>query len=379
MNDKLTRSLLWLAGVGAVVTAIGWIVATERTCAAVLMAATYVIGIALGGLVFVALAYVTRAGWSVALRRVPEAMSSILPLGAGLMAIALVGAPVLYHWIEDVHHDPLLAKKAAWLDGGFFMVRSVVYLTVWLLFGRAIRRISRKQDETGDPRLTGQNLVLSTLFLICFALTFTLASFDWIMSIEAHWFSTVFAVYCFSGMFVAALATITLVSIVLRRRGVFAGVLRDEHLHDLGKLTLGFTTFWAYIWFCQYMLIWYSNMPEETSYYITRFSGAWGPLMIANVVVNWLIPFLVLLPRPAKRREGVMIWVAILLLVGRAFDIYLLIQPGLFDTPHFGFWELAPLAATLPIAAIVLFRAFGRAAPVPSKDPMLVESMAYHN
>ena len=281
--------------------------------------------------------------------------------------------------MDHDHHDALLAKKAAWLSSGFFYVRAVIYLGVWLLFARAIRRVSVRQDETGDVAATGTNLRLSTLFLICFAITFSFACFDWIMSIEAHWFSTVYAIYCFSGVFVAALAAVTLVSILLKRQGTFAKVLRDDHLHDLGKLTLGFTTFWAYIWFCQYMLIWYSNMPEETSYYISRFSGAWGPLMIANLVVNWLIPFIVLLPRPAKRNEGVMFWVAILLLVGRVLDLFLLIQPGLFDTPRFGIWEFAPLAATVPIAVIVLVRAFGSAAPVPSKDPMLVESMHYHN
>ena len=378
MDDRLNRTLLRIAAIGGVVTLLGYLISKERTCAAVLMSATYVLGIALGGLAFVALAYVTRAGWSTALRRVPEAMAGLLPLGAGLMALALVGSPVLYHWIHDGHHDPILAKKAAWLDGGFFIVRSVVYLAVWIAFGRAILRVSRRQDETGDARLTGQNLVLSTLFLICFALTFSLASFDWMMSIEAHWFSTVFAIYCFSGLFVAALATITVVSIVLRRRGVFAGILREDHLHDLGRLTIGFATFWAYIWFCQYMLIWYSNIPEETSYYITRFSGAWGPLMIANVVVNWFIPFLVLLPRPAKRRESVMLPVAILLLVGRAFDVYLLVQPGLMASPHFGVWEIAPFAFALPVAGLALVRAFGRAAPVPRKDPMLPESLHYH-
>ena len=293
--------------------------------------------------------------------------------------LALLFGPYLYEWMDHDHHDALLAKKAAWLNTGFFYVRAVIYLGVWLLFARAIRRVSVRQDETGDVQATATNLRLSTLFLICFAFTFSFACFDWIMSIEAHWFSTVYAVYCFSGMFVAAIAAITVISILLKRHGPFAQVLRDDHLHDLGKLTIGFSTFWAYIWFCQYMLIWYSNMPEETSYYISRFSGSWGPLMVANLVVNWLVPFVVLLPRPAKRNEGVMFWVAILLLVGHVLDLFLLIQPGLFDTPRFGIWEIAPLVATVPIAVIVLMLAFGSAAPVPKNDPMLVESMHYHN
>jgi len=379
MHENTKRSLLAVAAVGALLTIAGWLVNTPRTSAGVLLAASWVLGIGLGGLAFIAFGYVTRAGWSAALRRVPEAMAGTLPLGAGLMLLALLFGPYLYEWMHEEHHDALLAKKTAWLNSGFFYVRAVFYLAVWLFFARAIRRVSVGQDESGDVGATATNLRLSTIFLICFALTFSFASFDWIMSIEAHWFSTVYAVYCFSGMFVSAIAAVTLISILLKRHGPFGKVLREDHLHDLGKLTLGFTTFWAYIWFCQYMLIWYSNMPEETSYYITRFSGAWGPLMFANLVVNWLVPFVVLLPRPAKRKEGVMFWVAILLLVGRVLDLFLLIQPGLFDTPRFGIWELAPLAATVPIAVIVLMRAFGQAAPVPKHDPMMVESMHYHN
>ncbi|MHC4954566.1 MAG: hypothetical protein ACYTGZ_11820 [Planctomycetota bacterium] len=370
--------LRWVAGVGLLLTLVGWLAAPERTCAAVLMAALWVLGIGLGGLAFVAFTYVTRAGWSTALRRVPEAMAATVPLGAVLMAVALAGAPVLYDWIHEVDHDPLLAKKAAWLNVGFFFLRSVLYLAVWIYFARAIRRVSMLQDVTGGVGATARNLRLSTLFVVCFIITFSLACFDWIMSIEAHWFSTVFAVYCFSGMFLAGLAAITLVSILLKRRGVFAKVLREDHLHDLGRLMIGFSTFWAYIWFCQYMLIWYSNMPEETSYYVTRMSGSWGPLMVANVVVNWLVPFLVLLPRPTKRNEGIMFWVAILFLVGRAFDLYLLVQPGLLDSPAFGVWELAPFAATVPMLVIAFHRAFAQANPIPQKDPMLSESLGYH-
>ena len=381
MNESTKRILVGIAAVGAILTLFGLIIDTGRvrTAGGLLLAASWVLGIGLGGLAFVALGYITRAGWSAAIRRVPEAMAGTLPLGAAFMLVALALGPFIYQWMDHDHHDALLEKKAAWLNSGFFYVRAVIYLGIWLFFARAIRRVSVRQDETGDVAATGVNLRLSTIFMICFALTFSFACFDWIMSIEAHWFSTVFAIYCFSGMFLAAIAAITLISILLKRQGTFAGVLREDHLHDLGKLMLGFATFWAYIWFCQYMLIWYSNMPEETSYFITRFSGAWGPLMFANLAVNWLVPFLVLLPRPAKRNEGVMFWVAILLLVGRAFDLFLLIQPGLYESPHFGVWEIAPLAATVPIAVIVLMRAFGRANPVPRQDPMLGESLHYHN
>ena len=274
--------------------------------------------------------------------------------------------------------DPLIEKKRAWLNAGFFMVRATLYLAVWILFGAALRRLSRSQDENGDGGSLGKFTALSAIFLIVFAVTFSGACFDWIMSLEAHWFSTVFAVYCFSGLFVAALAAITVTAILLRRRGPLKGILRPDHLHDIGKLTLGFTTFWAYIWFCQYMLIWYSHIPEETSYYVTRFHGAWGPLTVLNPIVNWLIPFLILLPRPSKRNESIMLGVALLLLVGRWLDLYLLVNPALMHAPHFGIWEIAPVAAGLSLAVLGFFTVFSKANPVPRRDPLLIESLHHH-
>jgi len=376
-SARVARTLRAAAGVGLLLTAAGWLLAPARTAAGVLVAAQLLLGLGLGGLVFVAFAYVSKAGWSVALRRVPEAFAGLLPLGAAATALALAGAPVLYEWMGD-HHDALLEHKAPWLNAPGFFARAAVFLALWLGFGAAIRRVSRAQDESGDPRLTGRNVVLSTLFLATLMITFSLASFDWIMSIEAHWFSTVFAIYCFSGLFLAALAAITLAAVAAERRGLLPA-LRADHLHDLGKLTFGFATFWAYIWFCQYMLIWYTNIPEEASYYAVRFGGAWGPLMYANIAVNWLVPFLLLLPRDAKRDRDAMVRVAVLLLAGRVLDLVLLVQPGLLDGPRFGVWELGPLAAVAAVAALALPRIFRRAPAVPERDPMLAESLHYHN
>ena len=376
MSDKEAGIVKIILVVGALLTLVGYLVARERTAAAVLVSATYVLGLGLGGLLFLVFGFLTNAGWSTAIRRVPEALGGLLPLGALLMVLSLAGMPVLYEWTHS--NDPLIQKKAAWLNEGFFLVRAAIYLALWLLFGAALRAMSRKQDQTGDPRSVARMTALSAVFLIVFAFTFSAASFDWIMSLEAQWFSTVFGVYCFSGVFLAALAAITVGAILLRRRGPLRGILRPDHLHDMGKLMLGFSTFWAYIWFCQYMLIWYSHIPEETSYYVARFHGAWGPLMVLNPIVNFLVPFLVLLSRPAKRSESVMLGVALLLLVGRWLDLYLLVNPALMSSPQFGVWEIAPVLMGLSLAAMAFFRVFRRGNPVPGKDPMLVESLHHH-
>ena len=373
LPHRWRRTLRGLALAGVLGTLLGWIFDRGRICPAMLMAGFYAIGIGLGGVLFIAFSYVTKAGWSVALRRVPEAMAATLPVGAALMVLALLGAPWLYEW---THEGVVEGAKAAWFDTGSFMARAMIYLLVWLLLGAAIRAVSVRQDRTGDVAATARNTTLSAIFLVVFAITFTLACFDWLMSLEPHWYSTVFAVYNFSGLFVGALATMTVLIVALRRLGPLEGIVKPDHLHDIGKLTFGFATFWAYIWYCQHMLIWYGNLPEETGYFALRQSGAWGPLMVLNPVVNWLIPFLVLLPRPSKRSESVMLNVALLLLAGRWLDLYVMVQPpSQPGGPRFGIWEIAPMLAALSLVALALFRALGKANLLPRHDPMLVESL----
>jgi hypothetical protein len=371
------RGLVAVGVAGVLVTALGLLVNPARAWPNVLLAAFLALGLALGGLLFVAFAFVTKAGWSVAVRRVPEAMAATLPVGIAAMVVALLGAPWLYEWshADAVAADHLLQEKSAWLNVPFFASRAVLCFVVWLGFAAVILRLSRRQDERGDFRPTRRNVVWSTLFLVAFALTFSAAAFDWIMSLEPHWFSTVFALYHITGLFLAALAATTVLVIVLRRLGPFRGVVRADHRHDLGRLTLGFATFWAYLWYSQHMLIWYGNIPEETSYYVARLAGAWGPLLVLSLVVNWLVPFLVLLPRTAKRNEGVMLTMALLLLAGRWLDLYLGILPPFLGEPGLGPWEVAPVAAALSLTVLAAFRALARHPVVPAGDPYLVESL----
>jgi hypothetical protein len=199
------------------------------------------------------------------------------------------------------------------------------------------------------------------------------------MLLDPMWFSTVFGVYNFAGMVQATLATMIILAVILRRRGPLHNVFTDDHLHDLGKLLLGFSCFWMYIWFSQYMLIWYTNMPEETSYYLLRTRGPWGPLMIANVALNWIIPFFTLLPRPWKRNESIMLKIAAILLLGRWLDLYIMVFPATIGvTPVFGIWELAGGGLAVGLFGWSFLRAFVKASPVPSGDPLLAESLHYH-
>jgi hypothetical protein len=312
---------------------------------------------------------------------VAEALVSTMPLAALLVLLCLAGTTVLYEWNqpEVVAHSSLLQQKSGWLSLPFFAVRAVLYLAIWSVFGWAMLRTSRRQDHTGGMAPNRRSTALSAGFLVVFAITFSLASFDWLMSLQPEWYSTIFAVYNFAGSFVSGLAVISITAILLRRQGPLAGVFNEHHLHDLGKLLLGFSTFWVYMWFCQFMLIWYGNLPEEVTYYQWRHQGAWAVLSVANLLANWVIPFLLLLPRQAKRDESQMLRICSLLLVGRWLDLYVMVQPVFQErAPVLGLWEVAPLVASAALFVLFLRRGLASADLVPYGDPYLQESLEHH-
>jgi hypothetical protein len=381
-SADVSRALVVAALAAGAVVAAGVVLSPGRAWPNVLLAAMYALGLALGSMLFLAFHYLTGAGWSVCLKRVAEAVASTLPLGAALALAAVAGTGTLYEWshAEVVAGDPILRHKAAWLDLPFFAGRAVLYLAVWLLFCRAMLLVSRRQDSTGGLAANRRSTVLAAAFIPAYIVTFSLASIDWLMSLEPHWYSTVFAAYNFAGSFVSALAAITTAAIVLRRSGPLAGIVNEHHLHDLGKLTLGFCTFWAYLWFSQYLLIWYGNLPEEVTYYVHRHTGAWAVLSAANLLANWAVPFLVLLPRPAKTEESTLLRVCALLLAGRWLDLYLMIQPVFEpEAPVLGIQEIAPLGLLAAAFVLLLRRGLGAADLVPRGDPYLEESLHHHS
>jgi hypothetical protein len=354
--------------------------APDRVWSNLLIVGFYLVTLGLGGGLFLALTYISNASWNVGFRRVPEAMTGLLvPTGLALLAV-LAAQRQRYGWHAHGTEDAgTFWFKEMWATPSFWMLRAVVYVAFWIALSRALVAVSRRQDKTGSVALTHANKRLSAVFLIVYAVTFSLASFDWLMLLEPMWFSTVWGVYHFAGMVQGTLAAMIVVAIVLRKQGVLRGAFTDEHLHDLGKLLLGFSCFWMYIWFSQYMLIWYTNIPEETFYYIQRTQGAWGPLMVVNIVLNWIAPFFMLLPRASKRSESVMVKVAVVVLIGRWLDLYLMVFPSTIGaTPVFGLWELASAGLLVGAFGWLFFRSMSKAPPVPRGDPLLSESLHYH-
>ncbi len=379
---ELTKRLTIVGSLAGLVVLLGIFLAPGRTWPGLLIAAFYLVGLALGGMLFLATQAVSGGGWHVCFKRIPEAMASTLPFSAIVLLLTLAGGmSTLYEWshADAVAGDALLAGKSGWLNVPFFLARALVVLAVWLTFAVAFLRVSRRQDVDRSTAGNHRTVALGAGFIVAFSVTFSVASFDWLMSLEAHWFSTIFAGYHFAGAFVSGLSLIMASMIVLRRQGCLKGIVTDDHLQDVGKLMLGFTSFWAYLWFCQYMLIWYANLPEEVTFYVGRHHGAWAVVSAANVLVCWALPFLVLLPRPTKRNEGLMLKVAALLLVGHWIDLYLAVQP-VFETeaPVLGIWEIAPLVGAAALFLLAFRRGLAAADVVPLGDAYLGESLHHY-
>lgn len=369
-----------LVAVGGLTLIGGLMAAPRQTWGNVLLVSYYLIGLGLGGLVLIALQNVTGAGWGTALRRLPEALAALMPLAAVGVAAVLVAYPALYPWANPAsggHDATHAAFRRLWLDRPFVLLRALSYLLVWVLFARAMVRASVRQDDDGAIGHTYASRRLSAAFLVVFGATCWLSSVDWIMSLEPAWSSTIFGVYQFTGQFLSGLAAVSALAIWLRRQGALRGIVTRDHLHDLGKLLFSFSSFWMYIWFSQYMLIWYVNNPEETVYFVRRLDGGWRGLFYLNVLLNWVIPFLVLLPRATKRSPRVLLAMALVVLAGRWLDLYLMILPPLIERPlqGFGILEGGLAAGALGVFLLVVLRALGARSLVPFNDPFLVESL----
>lgn len=376
-NNKVIVGLI-VAGIVALVC--GWILDAKRTWVAFLLTNVYFVTLSVSALFFIALQYITGSRWSIIFRRVPEAISrTIVPFSLSMLTI-LFGAHSLYHWADEhgVQNDKVLQAKAGYLNVPFFFIRMAIILGLWVVFSKLFYRLSKKEDVHGGDLYHQKSVKVSAIFIIVFAVSISISGFDWIMSLDPHWFSTIFAIYNFSGMFVNALAVITLVSIILLEMGKLP-MLKEDHIHDLGKLIFAFTFFWAYIWYSQYVLIWYGNIPEETVYYVDRSLYDWNWLFYFNFIVNFVIPFFVLLPRSMKRNSAMVKRVCILLLVGRWLDLYVMVAPGvLHDHANIGLIEVFVALGFGGTFILLLKKQLSKMPLVPFQSPYIEDSIHHH-
>ena len=316
----------------------------------------FFLGISLFAVFFVALQHVAEAGWSIVFKRVPEAIMTFLPYTSVVMLLIVITAVLhfggnhIYHWLEhgimtegSPNFDKIIAGKKAFLNPTFFLIRSFLYVGVWIYCASRLRQISLDGDAEGQ---IGENsywkgLRVSGWFIVFFAITSSTAAWDWIMSIDAHWFSTLFGWYIFSEWAVIGFASILLITLLLNKQGYFKD-LNDSHIHDLGKFVFAFSIVWTYMWFSQFMLIWYANIPEEVTYHMERMElENYRFLFWFRLVLNFIVPTVLLMSRDAKRNKNRLIFVCIIILIGHWINSYLLFAPGtLHDHGHLGFTEI---------------------------------------
>ena len=346
-------------------------------------------GIAVMGIFFVSYNYVAYAGWSAGLLRVPLAFGSFLPYAAVLViGLFFIGKHDLFHWshegistVGSPNYDPIIAGKSGFLNVPFFVFRLFLYFGLWYLMYHIIRKNALDEDIHGTTAYWHKNTVACAVFLIIFGVTSSTSAWDLVMSVDTHWFSTMFGWYVFASWHVSALAAITLTVVLLKERG-YLSIVNENHLHDLGKFMFAFSIFWTYIWFSQFILIFYANLPEETVYFIDRlrgFGNHYTGIFFFNIFINFAFPFLTLMTRESKRTTMFLKIVSIGILIGHWLDFYLMLTPGILKgNSELGILEIGTALIFLGSFIYIIANKLSKSLLIAKNHPMLEESMNHH-
>lgn len=355
----------------------------NRPWAALYVGAFFFFMIALGTLAFYAIQRAAQAGWSPLLFRVMEGITAYLVPGGIIVFVILVLSVLhmnhLFVWMdpEVVAHDRLLQGKAGYLNPTFFLIRAAVFLGGWILYREYSRKLSLQQDKADDNANFKLNFKISAAFLVFYLISESMMSWDWIMSVDPHWFSTLFGWYVFASMFVSGITVIAMVTIYLKSRGYLPDV-NDSHVHDLAKFMFGISIFWTYLWFAQFMLIWYANIPEEVTYYITRIEDYNLPFF-GMIAMNFVFPILLLMNSDYKRINWFVIMAGIVVLSGHYLDIFNMIMPATVGDQWFiGIPEIGAILFFAGLFIFWVFRALTLAPLQPERDPFIEESRHFH-
>ncbi|EAR13943.1 hypothetical protein PI23P_05577 [Polaribacter irgensii 23-P] len=361
----------------------------NRPWSAFYVALFFSLGITLLVLAFYAIQRVAQVGWSVVILRVMEAISANL-LPTSILMILLLAASVmhmnhLFPWMADgtvdpasENYDAIVDGKSWWMNSTGFMVRSILYLVAWNVYRFFIRKSSIKEDTANDGNKTyKKNFNASVIFLFIFMITESMMSWDWIMGLDPHWFSTLFGWYVLSTLLVSALTVIAFFTIYLREQGAIPGI-NDSHIHDLAKFMFGFSVFWTYLWFSQFMLIWYADIPEETTYFVMRFTEYKLPFL-GMVVMNFVFPILLLLNSDFKSKPWFVVIGGVVILAGHYIDVFIMIMPSTVGAQwFFGIPELSALCFFIGLLIYTTLNAFSKANAIPKGNPFLKESEHFH-
>lgn len=365
--------------IGVLTFVLGFIMNPERMWTSYLTAFFYFTSLGVGALFFIAFNHVSKAGWSASIRRLAEGMTNFLPVVLVGSFILILGFKKIYAWADPAQSYVLTGGKATYLATWFVILRLAIFAIGCLVFKQLIVGNSLKQDKTGDHKFTYQNIKYSIGFIAFFAIFFSLFSLDLLMSLLPSWYSTIFGIYTFAGSIQATMALLAIVIVFIKKSPWVSGYINDEHQHDVAKFLKGFTVFWAYIAFSQFMLIWYANIPEETEFFIMRSLNGWMAVSVALLVFRFIVPFLILLPRANKRNDAVLVGTSILVLAMQYVDIYWLVYPNFFDgAPKFGFWEIGLFVGFAGLFLLLWLKFFKKNYLVAINDPRIHEAINHH-
>jgi hypothetical protein len=395
-TNKTKNITFGLMAIGLVTIIAGFISNSDgdtqhtRIWANLLVNSWFFMGIGLLATFFMALQYAAEVAWSVAVKRVYEAVSAYLPIGAIIMFLLLLAGQLhmhhLYEWMEpgvttkgSPNYDELIAHKGGYFAPWFFWLRTILYLGVWCMFQRGFIKRSLEQDLVGGTAIHYKNMAKGAMFLVFFAVTSSTASWDWMMSLDVHWFSTMYGWYSFAGMWISAMVMIILFTLYLKRMGYLEQV-NDSHIHDIGKWVFAVSFLWSYLWFCQFMLIWYTNIPEEIIYFQDRLHNyGYMGLMWTVFFLNFVFPMVLLMSRDAKRNYFFLTFVGCIIFVGHWLDVYMMVMPGtVHGAHHLGFIEIGTALGFLGLILFVIHRALSKAPLMVQKHPYLDESVHHH-
>ena len=387
-----------LLGVGGLAFVLGIVflgmskdeLAQTRFWSVLLQNSTFFLLVVNASMFFICVTTLAMGGWQMAFRRVPEAISSVVPVFSILALLVFVGIIFghkhsIYHWLDKDHvaHDPILKGKAAFLNPTFFMAWTIITLVLWSFVGAKMRKLSSQADENMDQEASKKfiwnNTVWAAVFIVFFALTVaSTIPWLWLMSIDAHWYSTMYSWYTFASTFVAGMALVAIFVVYLKNQD-YLEYVSEEHLHDLGKFMFAFSVFWTYLWYSQFMLIWYANIPEETIYFKPRMQGAYRGIFFLNLIINFVLPFLLLMRRGSKRNYTTMTFVAVLIILGHWVDFYQMVMPGTMHEHYsLGWFEFGILIFYAGLIMYFVGRGLSKKPLLAVYHPFVKESLIHH-
>lgn len=390
--SRLKLTTFVLMAIGLIAMMVGFMTDQSehhtRFWANIMVNGFFFLAIGLGALFFLALQYAAEVAWSVMIKRILEAISGYIPVGGLIMLLVFAAGSLhlhhLFHWMDPAVYDPtspeydkIIANKSAYLNQPFFYIRALVYLGVFIYFMRYFRQKSLLEDQQGGSEIHFKSRAKAAIFLVIFAVFSSTLSWDWLMSIDTHWFSTLYGWYVFSGMWVTAMIVTLMIAIHLKNKGLMPQ-MNESHIHDIAKWMFAISFLWSYLWFSQFMLIWYSNIPEEIIYFRDRIEHyPW--LFFGMFFVNFAFPMIILMSRDAKRNAIFFTPVALIIFLGHWFDVFCLIMPGTVGSHwHYGFMEMGMFLGFLGLFVFVVMNRLSKAPVVVKNHPYLDESLHHH-